>query len=272
MSIQHNHPKYYKGRISIFGGQTNHHKKTELIKLFNNQKQSAFHNSFQQLFYPTSLRKLVSHPPYQTKMTETKQVRFSDTAQIESVREVPNLGQLTPEEKQAIWFSSCDYEQIKDEDDIIVRSMTLGTVSNEMCTRGLENRLTKSSDPRKLVGLDVICAVLDEQDRQRSSRTKSVSDLERLRSASMNFSRVSQEEALKQGYQDAIAAGNKSYQAVFVVPEKNIDSKSLDPNVNKAVSKAALQVPSEPPKKIMSVAARRFQRFMDRTKSNRRGI
>jgi hypothetical protein len=98
---------------------------------------------------------------------------------------VPHRRDLTPREVEATWFTKDDYRRMRKNDERIIHTFLVhgcgdddshpnnnynsdsDTNDEGCCTRGLEKRTPHASMMRKCHRLDVICAVLAEQERQR---------------------------------------------------------------------------------------------------------
>jgi hypothetical protein len=184
-------------------------------------------------------------------MASTKKTRFSE--QVDS-KEVSHVEDISFHQRRAVWFSKIEYAQMQSDADHIVRSMKNGTVDKETCIRGLENRITKATDPQRFRVLDVTCAVLAEQTRQVANGEL---DVERLRATSLHASLTGQMEALKRGDSDAREVGREG-----LVDE--ITKESILP-----LSKATRTMEQTSPKKKPSAKSTRLKRFLDRAAGRR---
>lgn len=86
------------------------------------------------------------------------------------VQETHHINDFTDEEIFLCWFDKRDYANMKMEFASTVKMITLGRFNGdteEHCARGLEYRTREGAHKRKLNKLTALCAVLDEQERQR---------------------------------------------------------------------------------------------------------
>jgi hypothetical protein len=83
------------------------------------------------------------------------------------VKEVPQLKDVTQEEKSAVWYAAEDYEQIKKSLIVTIRlMMAKKPMSSDHCTRGLEFRAPAGAKLRKTNKIDALTAVWNEQVKQ----------------------------------------------------------------------------------------------------------
>jgi hypothetical protein len=88
------------------------------------------------------------------------------------VQETHHINDFTDEEVFLCWFAKRDYSNMKMEFASTVKMISLGRFNGDTedhCARGLEYRTREGAHKRKLNKLTALCAVLDEQERQRLS-------------------------------------------------------------------------------------------------------
>ena len=127
-------------------------------------------------------------------------VRFA--LETNEVHDIPNLDDLTEEEIEKTWFTSRDYRIM----NVEVRAALYGmkrSSSNKPCTRGLEARSPDACHARRMLTLDVVYAVLEEQEYQQHGADSS---LERIAAVSREITRESVKQAYERGLSDAIEA------------------------------------------------------------------
>ena len=86
------------------------------------------------------------------------------------VQETHHINDFSDDEVFHYWFDKRDYQQMKIDFAPTVRLLSIRQLpvdSDEHCGRGLEYRTREGAQRRKLNKLTALCAVLDEQERQR---------------------------------------------------------------------------------------------------------
>jgi hypothetical protein len=125
---------------------------------------------------------------------------------------VPHRWDYDASQRAEIWYGRQDYEEFRKGIKRIVELMErnysrngrqqLPPLLQEECTRGLESQTHRRAVAKKVASLNGICAVLVEQDHQKSVGNFSVAD-EAIRKRYIEMNCVHVEAALKQGQKDA---------------------------------------------------------------------
>lgn len=139
------------------------------------------------------------------KNKEARSIRFNE---VVSVRAIKHIDNMTDEEIDSIWFHKQDFQEFKANFIPTLRLMAHGKYvaslsEQEHCSRGLEFRLKSGAQKRKLNKINALCAVLDEQERQRLAGFNSD---ESLSGCYQNANAHCRKQAHILGVQDAHAA------------------------------------------------------------------
>jgi hypothetical protein len=163
--------------------------------------------------------------------TVRKLTRFCNEAENQW-NVVPNRFDVTQREAEATWFTKEDYRRMRKNDERIIHTFLVqgcggggddsytttnnnnnntavgdgGSGGGGGCTRGLEKRTPHASVMRKCHRLDVICAVLAEQERQRVHQHHHMASsfcVEAIAQACRTVSEEASREAMKWGALDA---------------------------------------------------------------------
>ena len=119
---------------------------------------------------------------------------------------VPNLDEFTEEDYSRMFFTEQDRNRIQQDIIDSIAAMRIDSQQSDLCIRGLESMRSNShSEQAQTSRLQVINAVLDEQDRQWDEHDDIV-DHEKVSQASMGHSSSAIEEAITRAAEDSLFA------------------------------------------------------------------